>query len=38
VFLAEWPAGEFAKMSQQLHSQVVDTIYAIDTEEVKNDK
>jgi hypothetical protein len=38
VFLAEWPAGEFAKMSQQLHSKVVDTIYAIDTEEVTNDK
>jgi hypothetical protein len=37
VFLAEWPADEFAKMSQQLHSKVVDTIYAIDTEEVTND-
>ena len=37
VFLAEWPANEFAKMAQQLHSKVVDTIYAIDTEEVTND-
>ncbi len=38
VFAAEWPADEFAKMSQQLHSKVVDTIYAIDAEEVTNDK
>jgi hypothetical protein len=37
VFAAEWPANEFAKMSQQLHSKIVDTIYAIDTEEVTND-
>ena len=37
VFAAEWPADEFAKMSQQLHSKIVDTIYAIDTEEVNND-
>jgi len=37
VFQAEWPANEFAKMTQQLHSSVVDTIYAIETEEVTND-
>jgi len=37
VFAAEWPADEFSKMSQLLHSKVVDTIYAIDTEEVTND-
>ena len=37
VFLAEWPADEFGKMAQQLHSKVVDTIYAIDTKEVNND-
>jgi len=38
VFLAEWPAGEFSKMAQQLHAKVVETIYAIDSEEVSNDK
>jgi len=38
VFLAEWPASEFGKMAQRLHSSVVDTIYAIDSEEVSNDK
>ena len=37
VFLAEWPANEFAKMAQQLHSKVVDTIYALDVEEINND-
>ncbi len=37
VFQAEWPADEFGKMAQQLHSKVVDTIYAIDTKEVNND-
>jgi len=37
VFQAEWPANEFAKMAQKLHSSVVDTIYAIETEEVTND-
>ena len=37
VFEAEWPADEFGKMAQQLHSKVVDTIYAIDTDEVNND-
>jgi hypothetical protein len=38
VFDAEWPANEFAKMSETLHHKVVDTIYAIDSEEVNNDK
>jgi hypothetical protein len=38
VFLAEWPASEFGKMAQQLHAKVVETIYAIDSEEVSNDK
>ena len=37
VFHAEWAPSEFTKMAQQLHSKVVDTIYAIDTEEVSND-
>jgi hypothetical protein len=37
VFAAEWPAGEFAKMSEQLHTKVVDTIYAIDGEVINND-
>jgi len=37
VFEAEWPANEFGKMAQQLHSKVVDTIYALDVEEVNND-
>lgn len=37
VFAAEWEPNEFGKMAQQLHSKVVDTIYAIDTEEVNND-
>ena len=37
VFAAEWPAGEFRKMAEQLHSKVVDTIYAIDAEEITND-
>ena len=37
VFTAEWPAGEFKKMAEQLHSKVVDTIYAIDAEEITND-
>ena len=38
VFEAEWPAGEFSKMAQKLHSSVVDTIYAIETKEIDNDK
>jgi len=37
VFMAEWPTGEFAKMAQQLHSKVVDTIYAVETKEIDND-
>jgi hypothetical protein len=37
VFAAEWPADEFAKMSEQLHAKVVDTIYAIDGEVINND-
>ena len=37
VFAAEWAPSEFTKMAQQLHSKVVDTIYAIDAEEVNND-
>ena len=37
VFAAEWEPSEFSKMAQQLHSKVVDTIYAIDTDEVNND-
>jgi hypothetical protein len=38
VFEAEWPAGEFSKMAQKLHSSVVDTIYAIEIKEIDNDK
>jgi hypothetical protein len=37
VFTAEWPSSELGKMAQMLHSKVVDTIYAIDVEEVSND-
>jgi hypothetical protein len=37
VFIAQWPASEFGKMAQTLHPKVVDTIYAIDSEEVNND-
>ena len=37
VFAAEWPANEFRRMAEQLHSKVVDTIYAIDAEEITND-
>ena len=37
VFHAEWAPSEFTKMAQQLHSKVVDGIYAIDAEEVNND-
>lgn len=37
VFAAEWEPSEFGKMAQQLHPKVVDTIYAIDTDEVNND-
>jgi hypothetical protein len=37
VFLAEWPAGAFKKMAEELHSKVVDTIYAVETKEIDND-
>ena len=37
VFMAEWPTSEFSKMAEKLHPSVVDTIYAIDSEEVSND-
>jgi len=37
VFDAQWEPSEFSKMAQQLHSKVVDKIYAIDVEEVNND-
>jgi hypothetical protein len=37
VFAAEWEPNEFGKMAQMLHSKVVDTIYAIDTDEMNND-
>jgi hypothetical protein len=37
VFEAEWAPSELGKMTQTLHSKVVDTIYAIDSEEVNND-
>lgn len=38
VFLAEWTPSEFGKMAQLLHAKVVETIYAIDSKEVSNDK
>jgi len=37
VFDAQWAPSEFGKMAQTLHSKVVDTIYAIDGEEINND-
>jgi len=37
VFTAEWAPNELSKMAQTLHSKVVDTIYAIETEEINND-
>jgi hypothetical protein len=37
VFDAQWAPSEFGKMAQTLHSKVVDTIYAIDVEELSND-
>ena len=37
VFDAQWAPSEFGKMTQTLHSKVVDTIYAIEVEEVNND-
>lgn len=38
VFAAEWPISVLKEMAEQLHSKVVDGIYAIDTEEIDNDK
>jgi len=37
VFTAEWAPSELGKMAQTLHHKVVDTIYAIDVEEINND-
>jgi len=37
VFAAEWPASVFKQMTEQLHPKVIDTIYAIDGEEITND-
>lgn len=38
VFAAKWEPSEFGKMAQELHSKIVDTIYAIETKEIDNDK
>ena len=37
VFDANWPSESFKAMAEQLHSQVVNTIYAIETEEITDD-
>jgi hypothetical protein len=37
VFTAGWPAGSFKEMAEQLHSQVVNSIYAIEVPEVADD-
>ena len=37
VFIAQWPAGEFKKMAEQLHQSVLDNIYSIDGEVITND-
>lgn len=37
VFDAQWAPSELGKMAQTLHPKVVDTIYAIEVEEVNND-
>jgi hypothetical protein len=37
VFIAQWPAGEFKKMAEQLHQSVLDNIYSINGEVVTND-
>jgi hypothetical protein len=37
VFAAEWPAESFKAMAEQLHSKVVDSIYAIEVQEVADD-
>ena len=38
VFAAKWSPILFSQMAQELHSKVVDTIYAIETKEIDNDK
>ena len=37
VFDANWAPEEFAMMGEQLHSKIIDTIYAINVEEIEND-
>ena len=37
VFIAQWPAGEFKKMAEQLHPSVLENIYSINDEVVTND-
>ena len=37
VFDAQWEPSELGKMAQKLHPKVVDTIYAIEVEEINND-
>ena len=37
VFAAEWPTSVFKEMTEHLHPKVIDTIYAIDAEEITND-
>ena len=38
VFTAEWPGSALKEMAEQLHSKVVDGIYAIETKEIDSDK
>jgi hypothetical protein len=37
VYQAQWEPSEFKQMALQLHHKVVDSIYAIDSQEVDND-
>jgi hypothetical protein len=37
VYQAQWEPSEFKEMALQLHHKVVDSIYAIDSQEVDND-
>ena len=37
VFVASMPSSQFKKMAEQLHSKVIDSIYALDSEEITND-
>lgn len=37
VFTAGWPSSAFKQMSKELHSKVVDEIYAVETKEIDND-